>query len=89
MTVATELTIRVSVPDVWDTVLLRVAPHWTIARVKREALDVAMGRHVEADLYLAKFRGGRVIDESATLEALGVPDHGALIVLPERRLPVR
>ena len=49
MTVATELTIRVSVPDVWDTVLLRVAPHWTIARVKREALDVAMGRHVEAD----------------------------------------
>jgi hypothetical protein len=87
--VATDLTIRVAVPDVWDTVTVRATPDWTIARVKREALAVATGRSVDPDAYVVKFRGARVFDESVTLDAARVPDRGALIVLAAHRRPAR
>ena len=83
------LTLRVSVPDVWDLVTVESAPDWTVERLKSEALAAALGGSPDAARYETKFRGGVVLDEGATLASLGVPNGAALIVLPARRRPVR
>lgn len=87
--VSTELRIRVSVPDVWDVVQLTAASDWSVAQLKISALAAATGRTPAPADYVVKFRGARVFDEAITLQALGVPDLGSLIVLPDRRRPVR
>lgn len=89
MTVASELTVRVWVPDVWDIVALAVTPDWTVARLKREALTLATGRDVDPSAYLMKFRGAALLDESVTLADLAPPDQAPFVVLPARRWPVR
>lgn len=82
-------TVRVTVSDAWDTVALTVAPETPVGEVKREALTRTLHTAEDADRFIVKFRGGRVFDESQSLEALGVPDDAALIVLAGRRRPVR
>lgn len=89
MTVQTGLTVRVWVPAVWDLVELKVAPDWTVARLKREAYEHATGRPLDAQAYEVKFRGALVLDESLTLEDLHAPDRAPFIVLSARRHPVR
>jgi hypothetical protein len=83
------LTLRVSVPDVWDLVTVEAAPDWTVERLKSEALAAALGGSPDAACYETKFRGGIVLDEGATLASLAVPNGASLIVLPARRRPVR
>ena len=89
MTVVTELSVRVWVPEVWDIVELSVTPDWTVARLKTEALQKAAGRSPQMADYEVKFRGGKLFDETRTLADLAVPDHAAFIVLATRRVPVR
>ncbi len=89
MTVASALTVRVWVTDVWDVVALSATPEWTVARLKVDALAIATGRDVDASRYQVKFRGALVLDEATTLGALGVPDLAPFIVLPARRRPAR
>jgi hypothetical protein len=86
--VTTALHVRVSVPEVWDTVHLTVAPDSTVASLMAEALKVATGRDPDAGRFEVKFRGAKVIDETMTLAQLDVPDNAALIVLKARRQPV-
>jgi len=81
--------IRVSVPEVWDNVELAAEPEWTVERVKYEALATTTGRTPDGAAFEVKFRGAKVLDESATLAKLGVPDNAALIVLRIKREPVK
>ncbi len=85
----TALRLRVMVTDAWDTVHLEVQSDTTVTDLKIEALTRTLGRTVDPSVYEVKFRGGVVLDETATLADLGVPDHAALIVLSARRRPVR
>jgi hypothetical protein len=87
--VAERFAVRVMVPDAWDQVFLAVDPTTTIAEVKRQALERALKRPAGADEYLVKFRGGLVIDETATLAGVGVGANAPLIVLRAHRRPVR
>ncbi len=88
--VAERFAIRVMVPDAWDQVFLAVDSTTTIAEVKRQALERALKRPAgTADDYLVKFRGGLVLDETATLAAVGVGAKAPLIVLRAHRRPVR
>jgi hypothetical protein len=89
VTVASALRVKVSVPDVWDVVEVTAAPDWSMRRLKRTALALATGRTLDSDLYLVKYRGALVIDESETLGTLNVVDRASLVVLPARRQPVR
>jgi hypothetical protein len=89
MTVATELTVRVWVTEVWDSVALSVTADWTVARLKEAALAAATGRDTGLTAYRVKFRGALVLDEGETLAALGTPDRAAFVVLPSHRQPVR
>lgn len=89
MTVTPDLTVRVWVEDVWDTVVLTVSPDWTVGRLKEEALARAQGTIGLPNQYEVKFRGARVLDERSTLADLEVPANAALIVLAAGRRPVR
>jgi hypothetical protein len=77
------------VTDVWDQVFLAVEPGTTVAELKRQALAQALRRPAPADDYVVKFRGGAVLDESTTLQALGAVPNAPFIILPRRRQPVR
>lgn len=85
----TDLPIRVTVTDTWDVVDVAAAPTTPLRTVKEEALRRGLHAEPDAGAYAIKFRGALVTDETTTLEALGVPHGGALIVLPARRRPVR
>lgn len=87
---AERLTVRVMVVDVWDQVLLTVAPTTVVAELKRSALERALGRRaLPIEDYVVKFHGALVLDESITLGALGAGPNAPFIVLPRRRQPVR
>lgn len=89
MTISIALDLRVSVPEVWDTVDLAAAGDWTIERVKQEALAAALSGSASADRYVVKYRGALMLDEGATLSALDVPSGAALVVIRAHRRPVR
>jgi hypothetical protein len=89
VTVASTLSLRVTVVDTWDTVRLEVEPSTTVADVKRRALATATGRTVNADDYVVKYRGAQVLDERQTVAGVALPDGAPLVVLPGRRHPVR
>jgi hypothetical protein len=83
-------TVRVWVPDVWNIVELNVSPDQTVAQVKADALERALGNGPRAkpDDFVVKYRGALVTDEGQTLSALDVPDRAPMIVLSARRRPV-
>ena len=87
--VADHFAVRVMVTDVWDQVFLPVEPTTTVAQLKKEALGKALRRAVRADDYVVKFRGAELLDETATLAAIGAGANAPFIVLPRRRQPVR
>ncbi len=80
--------LRVTVTDAWDTVELDVSEDLACGVAKAEALALCVGESAAPDDYLVKFRGATV-NEGASLSALGIPDGGALVVLPSHRQPVR
>jgi hypothetical protein len=88
MTAKSELTVRVWVEGVWDTVSLTVAPDWQLGRVKAEAIEVALGSSDPAD-YQVKFHGALVLDEKVSLAEMKVADSATLTLLSARRRPVR
>ncbi len=80
--------VRVTVQDTWDTVELKMPASASVAELKLRALVMM---HVAKDPggYEVKYRGASLRDETASLDAAGVVDNAALIVLPIRRRPVR
>ena len=88
--VAERFAVRVMVTDVWDQVVIAVEPTTTVAELKREALTRALRRPgLPLDEYVVKFRGAALLDESATLAAVGAGANAPFIILPARRQPVR
>jgi hypothetical protein len=88
MTATPELTLKVWVEDVWDTVSLTVAPDWAVDRVKTEALEMAIGRCDPAQ-YQVKYHGALVLNENATMADINVGNSATLTLLSARRRPTR
>jgi hypothetical protein len=88
--VSATFAVRVMVTDVWDHVVLPVAPTTTVAELKREALGRALRRTaIPLERYIVKFRGALVLDESVALADLGAGPNAPFIVLPAQRQAVR
>ena len=82
--------VRVMVTDVWDQVVLSVAPETTVAELKREALARALRRLPPAlGDYVVKFHGGVVADEASTIASLGAHANAPFIIMPAGRRVVR
>jgi hypothetical protein len=82
------ITVRVQVPEVWDTVRVDVAPDTPVITVKERALEALMPGADQAE-FVTKLRGFEVLDESASLDAAGVANGSTLLVTFRRRRPVR
>lgn len=80
--------VRVTVLPVWDDVPLELPGSATVAEVKRRALEAARAKGAPEE-FTVKFRGIELRDESASLEAAGIPSGAALVVLRRRRVAVR
>ena len=83
------ITIRVEMPEVWDTVRFLVGAREPVLTVKVRALEALFP---EAELhsdFVLKFRGWEILDEASPLAELGIEDGAILLVTHRRRRPVR
>ncbi len=82
------ITVRVQVPEVWDTVRIDAPPETPVLVLKRHALETLMPGAEPAE-YVTKLRGFEVLDETASLSSAGVLNGSTLLVTSRRRRPVR
>ncbi len=83
------ITIRVEMPEVWDTLRVEASPATTISAVKEASLEVLFPDRNDADEFVMKFNGYELRDEDGTLESAGVKDGSTLLLTFRRRRPVR
>ena len=87
---ATPITIRVEMPEVWDTVRVHASPDERVLTIKRRALErLYPGSELHDDAYVMKLNGWEVLDESASLAAAGAVDGSIFLVTNRKRRPVR
>ena len=83
------ITVRVEMPEVWDTVKAVVSPSEPIVGLKVAALQALYPIGEYHEDFVLKFRGWEVLDENATLAAEGATDGSIFLLTHRRRRPVR
>lgn len=83
------ITVRVQVPEVWDTVRIDAPPDTAVAVVKDRALETLIPDEPHPEDYVIKLRGIEVLDESLSLAAAGAVNGSIFLVTSRRRRPVR
>ena len=86
---APAITVRVEMPEVWDTVRVVVAPDTPAAVLKMAALDALYPQGEPHEAFVMKLRGFEVLDENASLAGLGAVDGSIFLLTFRRRRPVR
>lgn len=82
------ITVRVQVPEVWDTVRVDAPADTPVSTVKARALRALVSTATPED-WVVKLRGFEVLDESASLTAAGAENGSTFLVTSRRRRPVR
>ena len=82
------ITVRVQVPEVWDTVRIEAPPDTPVLALKQVTLETLMPGAEPAE-WVTKLRGFEVLDETASLSSAGVENGSTLLVTSRRRRPVR
>lgn len=86
---ATAITVRVQMPELWDTIAVRCAEGTTVLALKKAALD-AFGEYIHpATDYVMKLRGFEVSDEAAPVTVAGARDGSTFLITYRFRRPVR
>lgn len=85
---APSITVRVELPESWDTIKAVVSSETTVAELMARTLEVLYPFGAPAD-FVAKIRGWEVLDESATLSAAGAIDGSIFLLTHRRRRSVR
>lgn len=86
---ADAITIRVTMPELWDTLAVRCDADTPVLAVKRAALQEFGQDHQPAEDYVLKLRGFEVLDESAPVSVAGARDGSTFLLAYRRRRPVR
>jgi hypothetical protein len=82
------ITVRVQVPETWDTVRIDAPADTPVLLVKERALETLVPGASQAE-WVTKLRGFEVLDETASLSSAGVVNGSTLLVTSRRRRPVR
>lgn len=82
------ITVRVQVPETWDTVRVDASPDTAVLTVKERALETLMPGADQVE-FVTKLRGFEVLDETASLTTAGAVNGSTLLVTSRRRRPVR
>ena len=82
------ITVRVEMPEVWDTIRASISSNTALAVLKSAALD-ALAPGEAADAFVMKLRGFEVLDENESLTKVGAVDGSIVLLTNRRRRPVR
>ena len=82
-------TLRVEIPEVWDTVRVSAPPSEPVLSLKVTALAALVPDADYHEDFVVKLHGGEVFDENAALAAAGARDGSIFLVTSRRRRPVR
>jgi hypothetical protein len=83
------ITVRVQMPEVWDSVRIEVPPDEPVLAVKVRALEALFPEAQFPDEFVLKFRGFEVLDEHASVAETGAVDGSIYLLTHRRRRPVR
>lgn len=83
------ISIRVEMPEVWDTVRIVTRADEPVLVIKQRALEALFPEAEFHEDFVLKLRGWEIIDEAAPLGAVGVVDGSILLLTHRRRRPVR
>lgn len=83
------ITVRVQLPEAWDTVRVVVSPSEPVIGLKVRALAALSPDNEYHDEFVMKLRGFEVLDENASISAVGGVDGSIFLLTHRRRRPVR
>ena len=83
------ITIRVEMPEVWDTVRIEAPSTAAVLIVKTQALAALYPDGADAGEFVIKLNGFEVRDEAASLADAGATDGSTFLVTFRRRRPVK
>ncbi|MFN2397410.1 MAG: hypothetical protein ABR543_02015 [Gemmatimonadaceae bacterium] len=84
----TSTSVRVSIPELWETVRVEVAQGESVSRMK-EAVLADLIPNADAKDYVLKLRGFEVLDESSSVETAGAVNGSTFLLTHRRRQAVR
>jgi hypothetical protein len=83
------ITVRVEMPEVWDTVRILASPNEPVVSIKRAALDALSPNGEPLEEYVIKLRGWEILDEAESLSDAQVVDGSIFLLTDRRRRPVK
>ena len=83
------ITVRVQVPEVWDTVRVEAPADTPVAVLKQHALQAILPDAEHPEDFLVKLGGWEVLDEQASIAAAGATAGSIFLITSRRRRPVR
>jgi hypothetical protein len=83
------ISVRVELPEQWDTIAFDAPADLPALALKREALKQFALPHAVPEEFVLKLRGFEVLDENASLAAGGARDGSTYLLTHRRRRPVR
>jgi len=86
---APAISVRVEMPETWDTVRFVASPDEPVISLKLRALDALFPDGELHEEFVMKIRGWEVLDEQATLAAVGAVNGSIFLLTSRYRRPVR
>lgn len=83
------ITVRVQMPEVWDTVRIEAPPETPVIAVKARAIAALCPEVTFPDDLVVKLNGFEVLDEHMSLAEAGAGDGSTFLLTYRRRRPVR
>ncbi|MDB4889250.1 MAG: hypothetical protein JWL61_1105 [Gemmatimonadetes bacterium] len=86
---APSITVRIEMPEVWDTVKAEVSPNTPVRELKRRALEALYPVDEPVEEFVLKLRGWEVLNEDASIADVGGRDGSIFLLTFRRRRAVR
>lgn len=83
------VTLRVQIPEAWDTVRFEVPPDTPVAVLKERALEAMLPDAAHAEDFVMKLAGWEVLNEQASIRDAGATSGSIFLLTSRRRRPVR
>ncbi|MEP6619180.1 MAG: hypothetical protein ABJE47_07695 [bacterium] len=83
------ITVRIEMPEIWDTIKAVVSADSTVLALKGRALEALCPGGEGQDAFVLKLHGWEVLDETVTLAAAGAVDGSIFLLTHRRRRAVR
>jgi hypothetical protein len=83
------ITLRVQIPEVWDTVRFEAPADTSVAVLKERALQAMLPDERHPEDFVMKLGGWEVLDEQASIDAAGATSGSIFLLTSRRRRPVR